>query len=1041
MNPVSAQADTQPNAGRLPAREFIPSYSYPSDKFPSRHQSFAFSAFLLIALLIGFHPRGHAAELQPPTQPILRVETGMHTAAINRISVDTANRYLVTASEDKTARVWSLPSGKLLRVLRPPVGPENEGKLFAVAISPDGGTVACGGNTGYAWDQSYSIYLFDRESGRMLRRIKVPNQIQNQIMDLSYSPDGKFLAVAFGGSGGSNFFTGIQVYNIPDYALIPPKGEEEKYGDQSLSVNFDRKGKMVATSYDRYIRIYTCIGPDKNPSFELFKENPKPARGKLCSAAISPDGSKVAVGFGDSTQVNVLSGDDLSFLYAPQQATGKSYGSHSSVAWSDDGRFLYAGGRRTDQQGNEPIRRWENGGQGTEKDLLPEAGDKIMDLRPLLGGGVAFGTSDPAFGTFDAEGHRNLFQGASTADYRGNKEELRISTDGKIVRFSYERGGKSPARFTVGRRLLDTSIAKRDSAFRPPITKTKAFTVAGWMNTRQPKLNGNPLTWLPDEMSECLAITPDNKGFLLGSDRALRLFDLKGKISWTVQAPGPDYAVNISTDGKLAVAAFGDGTIHWYRMTDGKELLAFFPHADKKRWVAWTPSGYYDCSPGGEDLIGWHVNNGKDQAADFFPASRFRDQFYRPDIVAKVLDTEDEAEALRLANEETGRIQQNIVTVDKTLPPVIRILSPTEGETVSTKEITVKCVLRTPSGAPVTSVKALFDGRPAPGFRDLQEVPDTPDTNQEATRTLKVTLPEKDTALSLIAENKYAASVPATVQLKWGGAAPPPVDDLTKPKLYVLAVGVSKYQDASLELKYPSKDATDFSEAMEKQKGGLYRDVELKVLTDDAATRDSIVNGLDWIQKQTTSRDVAMVFLSGHGTNDPTGHFYFIPSNYNHDMLRSTGLPRTEIIDTLTAIAGKALFFVDACHSGNAAGTRAKALGTDLTGIINELSSAENGTVVFSASTGSEIAQEDDAWGNGAFTKAVIEGITGKPDSKNEGQTVAAMLDSFKKTGRITVKMMDTYISERVKELTKGTQHPTTQIPPSVPDFPFAVPQ
>jgi RNA-directed DNA polymerase len=32
------------------------------------------------------------------------------------------------------------------------------------------------------------------------------------------------------------------------------------------------------------------------------------------------------------------------------------------------------------------------------------------------------------------------------------------------------------------------------------------------------------------------------------------------------------------------------------------------------------------ASPGGEDLIGWHVNRSWAQAAEFFPASRFRDR-------------------------------------------------------------------------------------------------------------------------------------------------------------------------------------------------------------------------------------------------------------------------------------------------------------------------------------------------------------------------------------------------------------------------------
>jgi hypothetical protein len=62
-----------------------------------------------------------AALAQPPDTPFLRIEAGMHTAPIIRIDVDVQARFLVTSSHDKTARVWSLASGELLKVLRPPV--------------------------------------------------------------------------------------------------------------------------------------------------------------------------------------------------------------------------------------------------------------------------------------------------------------------------------------------------------------------------------------------------------------------------------------------------------------------------------------------------------------------------------------------------------------------------------------------------------------------------------------------------------------------------------------------------------------------------------------------------------------------------------------------------------------------------------------------------------------------------------------------------------------------------------------------------------
>ena len=110
-----------------------------------------------------------------------------------------------------------------------------------------------------------------------------------------------------------------------------------------------------------------------------------------------------------------------------------------------------------------------------------------------------------------------------------------------------------------------------------------------------------------------------------------------------------------SPDGRLVVAALRDGTVRWYRASDGVELLALFVHSDGKRWVAFTASGYYAPSAAGEDLVGWQVDNGPDQAASFFPASRFRDYFYRPDVVSLVLKTLDEAEAVRRAEAATAQ--------------------------------------------------------------------------------------------------------------------------------------------------------------------------------------------------------------------------------------------------------------------------------------------------------------------------------------------------------------------------------------------------
>jgi hypothetical protein len=451
-------------------------------------------------------------------------------------------------------------------------------------------------------------------------------------------------------------------------------------------------------------------------------------------------------------------------------------------------------------------------------------------------------------------------------------------------------------------------------------------------------------------------------------------------------------------------------------MKDGKELLAFFPHADKKRWVLWTPSGYYDASPGAEELIGWHVNNGSDQAADFFPISRFRAAYYRPDVVAKTLETLDEGEAIRLSNEESGR-KKGEISVAKILPPVVSILSPKDGSETSAKEIEVKFEVRSPSGEPVTNVKVLVDGRPIGRGLTIKEI-----QKDQGIQATKVPIPEKDAEISIIAENRNAASEPATVTLKWRGKVKED-EFIIKPKLYVLAIGVNKYEDKNLTLQFAAKDAKDFAESLLKEKGGLYRDVVVKVLTDEKATKDEIIDGFEWISKETTSNDVAMVFLAGHGVNDSGGVYYYLPVNANLERLRRTGVPFTEMRNTVTSLAGKTILFIDTCHAGNVMGARAVA--TDITGVVNELASAENGAVVFASSTGKQYSFEDPTWGNGAFTKATVEGIEGKADYTGKG--------------RITINMLDLYISERVKELTKGKQTPATAKPKTIPDFPLAL--
>src|SRR5690349_19650831 len=73
--------------------------------------------------------------------PILRIETGMHSANINRMATDERHLVLATVSDDKTVRIWDLPTLAPVKTIRVPIGKGKEGKLYAVALRPDGRVV------------------------------------------------------------------------------------------------------------------------------------------------------------------------------------------------------------------------------------------------------------------------------------------------------------------------------------------------------------------------------------------------------------------------------------------------------------------------------------------------------------------------------------------------------------------------------------------------------------------------------------------------------------------------------------------------------------------------------------------------------------------------------------------------------------------------------------------------------------------------------------------------------------------------------------
>jgi WD40 repeat protein len=797
-----------------------------------------------------------------------------------------------------------------------------------------------GGYTGYQWDANASVYIFDTRSGRLLHRLL---GLPHAILSLAFSPDGRFLAAGL-------LNNGIRVWDTADWTSV---WDDRAYEDNVYGLSFNKSDELVTSSEDGHLRIYDARGHLKQPKVKA------PGGTHPAGVAFSPDGKRVAVGDAFSNRVDVLSGYNLRLLWSASLKGINEPMAH--VAWSADGRTLFAGYQAGNDQRRRFIRAWSDQGRGSYRDI-PVAADSIMALASLPGGDVAFASFEPTWGVVNGAGRIELLHTAETADYRDVGDKFRLSADGKEVQFGLEQFGKHRAGFVLSERRLITDPPER-AELTSRSTSGPGMVVDHWQNQEAPKLNSVTLQLDPHELSRSVAINGER--LLLGADFYLRLFDKAGSQIWSVAAPGVAWAVNITPDGRLAVAGFGDGTIRWYRMKDGQELLALFPDADGKRWVAWTPQGYYDASVGGDELIGWHVNRGADKEADFFRVAQFRDRFNRPDIVAPVLDTLDIDEAVRQANAPSGR--KAPAPVAQSLPPVVRILSPPDLASVAKSPIEITYLVRSPT--PVTGMTVLVDGRP------VETAPPIPinSGSDGAVASLWVDMPQHNAAISLVAANEKSSSEEAIVHVGWQGAK-----DWYKPDLYVLAVGVSNYKDKSLNLMYPEKDAEDFLKVIQPQEGQgrLYGHVYYHNLPGQRATREEIRKGLSWLKKSTTARDIAVLFLSGHGQNDAAGHYHYLPYDADLSDLDLTTIQDFEIEDFLSKVPGKVVVFLDTCFSGGLHPAKGPTQ-PDVDALANRLASAERGIVVFSSSTGRQFSLERPEWHNGAFHQGPGRGDPG----------------------------------------------------------------
>lgn len=298
--------------------------------------------------------------------------------------------------------------------------------------------------------------------------------------------------------------------------------------------------------------------------------------------------------------------------------------------------------------------------------------------------------------------------------------------------------------------------------------------------------------------------------------------------------------------------------------------------------------------------------------------------------------------------------------------PILRILYPEDQSIFHTDQVKLKYQLLTNGCTDSTRIVVMVDGQRLPTTRAVR-----------AANTIDVDLPRHDCTIMMYAQNSCGNSEPVSLRLIRE------TSQFELPKLFVVAIGVGDYNDPKLpKLKFTCKDAQDFAKVVATKKGLPYEDVQVKLLCDSEATRADIFEAMEWLKQESSPNDVCIFFYAGHGLRDEKDRFFFIPYGCNSDKLYDC-FSATDFRNEAEDINGKLIAFVDACYSGALfEGTRSAATSH----FVEQLKRAKNGMLLYASSSSDTKSREDESWGNGAFTKALVESFNGAArEEQSEG--------------------------------------------------------
>jgi len=479
-------------------------------------------------------------------------------------------------------------------------------------------------------------------------------------------------------------------------------------------------------------------------------------------------------------------------------------------------------------------------------------------------------------------------------------------------------------------------------------------------------------------------------------------------------------------DDKM-ITGSADGTARIWDLKTGKELATVVSLPDNN-FIFKTPDNYYYCSKAALKLVSFT----KDMK--FFPFEQFDLQYNRPDIVLERLGMTSEelihaykrAYAKRL---KKMNFSEEVFSKDFHLPEVsVRRPAAQASTRILDLHVTAK-----DSRYKLDRINIYVNNVPLHGSNgiDLKK-----QNAQHVTQTIPVELNRgKNQVLITVHNEKGVESLGETFEVTYAG-------NEAKPNLYVLAIGISRYEQSAMNLTYASKDAQDIANLISQRKN-KFENIFVDTLLNEKATLNNILASAAKL-KQSKVDDQVIVFIAGHGLLNSDLDYYI--GTHDIDFLKpeEKGLAYEKLEDLLMAIpARNKVLLMDACHSGEvdkeevmvvAANTEKvdggqiqfRAINSKVVPRVGLQNSFElmkhlfadlrrgSGTSVVSSAGGAEYAMEGRAWKNGIFTYCMVSGLKDKKADTN-------------KDGKVMLSELQKYLQVEVPRLTSGKQTPTSR--------------